>query len=57
MKVFKIILGLFCFALTINAFKDGLEPNESFAYYIPITIVFIIGILLFKSAFKSKKED
>jgi len=57
MKVFKIILGLFCFVLTINAFKDGLEPNRSFASYIPITIVFIIGILLFKGAFKSKKED
>lgn len=57
MKAFKIILGIFCFGLTINAFKNGLEPNESFAFYIPIIIVFIIGILLFKSAFKSRKES
>jgi len=57
MKILKIIIGIFCFALTINAFKDGLEPNENFAFYLPILIVFIIGILLFKSAFKSKKEN
>tara|TARA_Y100000815_G_C13091398_1_gene405795 strand:+ start:471 stop:644 length:174 start_codon:yes stop_codon:yes gene_type:complete len=57
MKVFKIIIGIFCFALTINAFKNGLEPGEGFAFYIPITIVFIIGILLFRSVFKSKKKD
>lgn len=55
MKAFKIIIGIFCFGLTINAFKDGLEPGEGFAFYLPITIVFIIGILLFKSAFKTKK--
>jgi hypothetical protein len=54
MKVLKILLGLFCFALTINAFKNGITPGENIGYYIPITIVFIIGILLFKSAFKSK---
>jgi hypothetical protein len=57
MKAFKIILGLFCFGLTINAFKNGLEPGEGFAYYLPITIVFVIGILLFSSTFKSKKEN
>ena len=34
MKIIKILVGLFCFALTINAFKNGLEPGESFAYYI-----------------------
>jgi hypothetical protein len=56
MKALKIILGIFCFALTINAFKDGLEPGESFVYYLPITLVFVIGILLFKSALKSKDE-
>lgn len=56
MKTLKIILGLFCFGLTINAFKNGLEPGEGFAYYLPITIVLIIGILLFSSAFKSKKD-
>ncbi len=57
MKILKIIIGIFCFALTINAFKNGLEPGEGFAFYIPIIIVFIIGILLFKSAFKNKKVD
>jgi hypothetical protein len=54
MKVLKIVLGIFCIALTINAFKNGLEPGENIFYYIPITIVFIIGILLFKNASKSK---
>lgn len=53
MKIVKIIIGFFCFALTLNAFKNGLEPNEGFAFYIPIIIVFVIGVLLFNSAFKS----
>ena len=57
MKILKIIIGIFCFALTINAFKNGLEPGEGFAFYLPILIVFIIGVLLFKSAFKNKKTD
>ena len=56
MKVLKIVLGIFCFALTINTFKNGLEPNVNFAYYIPITIVFVIGILLFKNAFRLKEK-
>lgn len=54
MKVLKIVLGIFCFALTINAFKNGLEPGENAFYYIPILVVFVIGILLFKNALKPK---
>ncbi|MGB3343102.1 MAG: hypothetical protein WBA61_04255 [Aequorivita sp.] len=57
MKLLKIIIGIFCIALTINAFKDGLKPNENFAFYLPIIMVFIIGILLFQSAFKTRKKD
>lgn len=57
MKVIKILIGLFCFALTLNAFKVGLNPAEGFFYYLPIMIVFIIGILLFKSAFFPKNRQ
>lgn len=57
MKAFKIIIGIFCFALIINAFNNGINPNESFAYHLPLILLFIIGILLFRSAFKSKKEN
>lgn len=57
MKVIKILIGLFCFALTFNAFKDGINPAEGFFYYLPIIIVFIIGALLFKSALFSKRKD
>lgn len=60
MKIFKIIIGIFCFALTVNAFKNGIPVYKNVAHYaefIPVLIVFIIGVLLFKSAFKSKKRD
>lgn len=56
MKILKIILGVFCFALVINTFRKGAVPGEGFVYYLPIIIVLVIGILLFNSAFKSKTE-
>ena len=55
MKTLKIIIGIFCFLLTLNAFKNGIPAYTKLVYYaefIPILIVFIIGILLFKSALK-----
>lgn len=55
MKAIKIIVGLICFTLTINAFKNGIPIYNKLALYgefIPILIIFIIGIFLLKSALK-----
>jgi len=59
MQIIKFLLGLFCLILTYRAFKNGLEPGEGFFFYIPIIIVFIIGVLLIKSVLSSfvKKND
>lgn len=59
MKILKIIIGVFCFLLTYNSFKNGIPSYSNLAHYaefIPILIVFIIGILLFKSAFKPEEN-
>lgn len=57
MKALKIILGIICLALTLNTCAQSSNSNENIGYYLPITIVFIIGILLFKSAFKTNSKD
>ena len=59
MKSLKIIIGLLCIALTVNTFKNGIPIYTKlalYAEYIPILIVFIIGVLLLKSTFKPEEK-